>query len=1030
MQYCSLDNDYRKVGKGHYFTNQKGNPEKKSIDCALDAMKGSGYNFICSREIGSRARSYGVYRNEKTFLKCHSYLMKNECLYEVLPASLPRYFYADLDRKKHKNEHVNVLPLITAMRKAVKSCYKEVFGGDFNYDDIGIWESCRSTKVSFHFRFPFAFANQYDCKQFSKVVLQKCLSMKELCYSHDGAKSTVFDINPYSNNQNFRLPGQCKWGKASPPLKPFAGDCSSPFLGIYSPKNVTFMDSSRLEEKVVQKRKIRNVVSSMGGKSTVKREGTWDVFSILREPEEPVVPNYDGDHFDLIMSCIPNYPPQEYEVWIAVGMALKNEDSHLDLWIDWTNKAYDEDQSVACLNQWRGFKKTKNGYGMAFLRKLAKAYVPEFDDAKASYLINQVMGVSAGKMKCHRYNEQYVLPYEMSKYKYLVEKSAMGTGKTYAIKQYIKFKKPRRIIYLSPRIVFSRNIEGIFKEFRFTNYKDKCKTKDLSKIPRLICSMESLCKIEYDPQYDLVVLDEIETLLNTLSSPTVKDKGATFEVFCKMLRKSTKVVMMDAFISNRTLDFVRSIENERKVLLRINEFVPEARKAICLSKKMLTLNVEHQLKEGKRIVFFTASKRYGDTLERLAQRLSIKYKYYHKDTSDRLVTACKDTKHEWEGVQFLIYTPKITVGVNHDVIDAFDCLFVYGVNMSCLARDVIQATMRVRHIKEKTMFICTSQFTCEQRKCDREAIREILRQKNVVAQDLFEKGADEELSNDFDFKEHMYELDPILREIIVHNMQERNISYMHYKEMIATYLHSCNYTITERTDEKTGDKDVGNPLNYHEVKDITKSEYGDIWDRVNCCEATETEKNQLRKYEMKHFLRRGTDDKVFEFFWQTVWCNNEHVGKLNRIRREVKDKECGQLRTDVAMSSGEVVSSVDLTQPQIHKLCGLLGLDNSIDQGTVVPHAKMNNIFAKVKEIGDTVTKFCTLRSRQTNKYGDASQCKALVNKLLGIWSGSKLVVAKTHEVLVNGKRTKQYDLKIQPAKCFHGLPKSVIEYL
>ena len=75
----------------------------------------------------------------------------------------------------------------------------------------------------------------------------------------------------------------------------------------------------------------------------------------------------------------------------------------------------------------------------------------------------------------------------------ILERSPLGTGKTTAMKDFLDRYKFKKALFMSPRTMFANNIYGEFQKYGFEHYKEK--EGDLSKVNRLICSLESLRRI-------------------------------------------------------------------------------------------------------------------------------------------------------------------------------------------------------------------------------------------------------------------------------------------------------------------------------------------------------------------------------------------------------------------------------------------------------------------------------------------------------------------------------------------------------
>lgn len=70
---------------------------------------------------------------------------------------------------------------------------------------------------------------------------------------------------------------------------------------------------------------------------------------------------------------------------------------------------------------------------------------------------------------------------------------------------------------------------------------------DLRNADRLIISLESshrICNQDDFDEYDLVILDEVETLLSILFSDTVKNGRVVFDNFLEILKGSKKVIAL------------------------------------------------------------------------------------------------------------------------------------------------------------------------------------------------------------------------------------------------------------------------------------------------------------------------------------------------------------------------------------------------------------------------------------------------------------------------------------------------------
>ena len=95
----------------------------------------------------------------------------------------------------------------------------------------------------------------------------------------------------------------------------------------------------------------------------------------------------------------------------------------------------------------------------------------------------------------------------------------------------------------------------------FVQYNKTMEGTDLAEVPRLVCQAESLGRLRSAEKYNLVLMDESESILMQLSSEkTMGDRaGLVTAVLHDVLLKGEKVVFADAYMTNRTLNLVHQI---------------------------------------------------------------------------------------------------------------------------------------------------------------------------------------------------------------------------------------------------------------------------------------------------------------------------------------------------------------------------------------------------------------------------------------------------------------------------------------
>ena len=117
---------------------------------------------------------------------------------------------------------------------------------------------------------------------------------------------------------------------------------------------------------------------------------------------------------------------------------------------------------------------------------------------------------------------------------------------------------PKRVLWVSCRMTLSYDIECKFRNFGFKLCADGDYNAD-----RLIIQTESLLKLITDQdsikKYDLIIIDEIESVLRQFSSPTFKGSAPkSFDLLVHLLKfPSTKVISLDGDFHNRGFNFVK-----------------------------------------------------------------------------------------------------------------------------------------------------------------------------------------------------------------------------------------------------------------------------------------------------------------------------------------------------------------------------------------------------------------------------------------------------------------------------------------
>ena len=293
-------------------------------------------------------------------------------------------------------------------------------------------------------------------------------------------------------------------------------------------------------------------------------------------------------------------------------------------------------------------------------------------------------------------------------YKSLNIKSPYDTGKTQLIKKIIEKYEPKRILWISYRKTLTYDINGNFENFGFKSYLDGDIFSD-----RVIIQIESLIKLNINakiPKFDLIIIDEVESILNQFSSSgTFKNKEReTFNYFDMIIKNSIlnngKIISLDGDLDERTYNFIERYGKP----LNINNTVNFNTKKINIINDREIYNnlIFEALDANKKIIMPVMSES-----EAIFWELEIKSRYpplavqkYTSKTSDTDKDKLKDILKEWSTLDVIIYTPTIEAGVSFD-LERFDVIFGIISDNVASQRSYFQMLARVRKIKQNDIYL-------------------------------------------------------------------------------------------------------------------------------------------------------------------------------------------------------------------------------------------------------------------------------------------------------------------------------------
>ncbi|RKO90150.1 hypothetical protein BDK51DRAFT_29744 [Blyttiomyces helicus] len=279
----------------------------------------------------------------------------------------------------------------------------------------------------------------------------------------------------------------------------------------------------------------------------------------------------------------------------------------------------------------------------------------------------------------------------------LFEKSPMGTGKSFPVAQRIISSKPSCVICLSPRQSFASNFVGNLnanlegqlnesgKPIHFKNYSEFLEKDDFTnwwRHPYLVIQMESLWKIDngHFMPYDLLHHADTDSALFEEKSFGRKSD------FTKLGKTSKQCIYMDVFLSRRTLDVTNSIVpfTASNALVRIKKLAMPSKNAIKYKNgNHFQTGLLNRLKIGTRIIVFWCSKDKVVEFEKSIKEKApeVCTKIHHADADSTLDKDLTDVNESWKDLDCVMYTSKVTVGVNFTSPEHFSAMSVYGFSL-------------------------------------------------------------------------------------------------------------------------------------------------------------------------------------------------------------------------------------------------------------------------------------------------------------------------------------------------------------
>ena len=305
----------------------------------------------------------------------------------------------------------------------------------------------------------------------------------------------------------------------------------------------------------------------------------------------------------------------------------------------------------------------------------------------------------------------------------LVVKAQMKLGKTRALREYLDHEYPVQpealrapvIRMVTFRQTFSKSMQReSFQDFAL--YSQHTDDFDHFGYPRLITPVEYLHRpplgVPPVEPIDLLILDEVESILAQFNSGLLRRFNDAFAVFRWMVETAGRVICMDANVGDRTLHVLQEMRPNHPITFHWNRYQRAAEdQYFFTSNQAIWLDhLYERLNIGQRIVIPTNS-----LVEARACEAAIRRRYpdravrlYSSETPPSMKERhFADVHTHWSALDVLIYTPTVSAGVSYER-EHFDVVFGYFIDVSCNVETCRQMLARVRQIRTGEHFLCLS----------------------------------------------------------------------------------------------------------------------------------------------------------------------------------------------------------------------------------------------------------------------------------------------------------------------------------
>lgn len=943
-------------------------------------------------------------------------------LYEIIPTGSPVRPYFDIEYDGFAVScgaadgcAVSDCEVLDTFFNALTACFA-MLGIEITPEETTIFDAsgeCSTTKIKSGFKSSFhiilggraVFRSTLEHKLFVDNLLLPYIKDEKLLYWWDAkdVRKCAVDNAPYGSNQSFRLPYQSKLG-SNRPFVPVTKTVTHYCIGLYcDPASLEFIHlpaniSCEITQIVVppQFRQAESpefhLVSALTDTLTVEflhdymltRNLIWFLWSVEQSERMSAL---------IHAVCARNTDKYNYKWVCDIMRSWKYGAINIGSLIKWATDCSDRETVKTILKQ----------HKVIYNQELFTCHMtPQKHTVLNQRYLDRSIGITAGINT-------------------LIIKSHLGTGKTVCISDIIHGGSYRRVLIISPRKSYTHSQQGSMTDF--TTYLDN-PFGDLAHVPRLIIQVESLHRIGAGFQkYDLVILDEVESILNQLHS--IKTNAGNLicnhEVLGLAVSTAANVIMADAFISDRTFNFSSALRSTAAAHYFENTFNPYKRTAILLpgvEKDTRIANIGgfcericDALRAGRKIVVLWTSKRRGDWfVKNFLEGCAYSWIFYNSASSKEDQAGLKNVNETWRDVQCLMMTTCITVGLSYDPKIAeleFDEAFLYGSSASAMPRDIAQALFRVRSLKaDKLTYVLDTRASY-----GGGGVRGFTNIWNELAK------KENKLIRDH----------PVVKWTTCPEWARYNYCYceneertarVEYKAMLEEYLVRSGYRLMEAThipSQKVASIKISvddkEAVMWGNIDVISDSRADDIHSAMKCGEASQEDVMCWKKWRFIGEFRSGCDEGVLRGWWERFYesgCEARFWNVIVEKRWSVEDVAAAEALKRYSCMAGDAIVKREV----LGKFLKIVGMRHS-QEAIVIGAERLEEIGVELAKVEKEMREGLGLRkSERRGKEWKVANTIDFITAVLDGW-GCGRVESKDKRFRKEGKIIREYSLHI-----------------